>query len=69
MVRAARATATVARAMVTVMRWWAAKRAIVKMARAIATAMRMVGDKEGNGKGGKGNGDGDEGGGRQRGQW
>ncbi len=69
MVRAARATATVARATATVMRWRAAKRAMVKMAGAIATAIRMVGNKEGNGKGGKGNGDGDEGGGRQRGQW
>ncbi len=34
---------------------------------AMATAMRLAGDKEGKGKGGKGKCDGDEGGGRRRG--
>jgi hypothetical protein len=50
--------ATALRVMVTVM-------ALVKatvMTWAISTAMRLAGDKEGKGKGGKDNGEGDEGG-------
>ncbi len=38
-----------------------------KVARAMVTAMRVVGDKEG--KGGKGNGIGDKGSVQQRGKW
>jgi hypothetical protein len=36
------------------------KRAMARVARAIATVMRMVSNKEGNGKGGKSNGNGNE---------
>ncbi len=49
-------------AMVT--RWPAIKRIMARVARAIATAMRMAGNKEDNGKGGKSNGEGNEGGGQ-----
>ncbi len=42
----------------------ATKRAMVRAARAIASAMRMVGNEEGDGKDSKGNGDGKEDGGR-----
>jgi hypothetical protein len=35
---------------------------------AMVTTMRLAGDKNSKGKGGKGNGDGDESGGQQRGQ-
>ncbi len=38
----------------------ATKRARVRVARGMATATRVVGNKEGNDKGGKGNDDGDE---------
>ncbi len=50
------------RAMAMVTRWWATKRVIARVARAMATAISMVGDKEGNGKGNKSNGNGNEGG-------
>jgi hypothetical protein len=50
-------------------RWQVTKRAIIRAARAIAMAMTLAGNKEGDGKGGKGNGDGNYIGGRQRGQW
>jgi hypothetical protein len=47
---------------------WATRRVMVtRAARAITTAMRMVGDKEGNGKGGKGYGNGNKGGGNDEG--
>ncbi len=55
--------------MATVMRWQAMKRVMARAARAMATAMRMVGNKEGNGMGGKSNGDGNEGSRQQRGLW
>ncbi len=42
-------------------RWWAIKKAMARAARAMVTAMRMAGDKEGNGKGSKSNGNGNEG--------
>jgi hypothetical protein len=56
------------RAMTMVMRWGATNRVMARAARAMATAMRMAGNKEVNGKGGKSNGNGNEGGGQQRGQ-
>jgi hypothetical protein len=43
------------------------KRAMARVARAIATAMMAVGNKKGNGKGGKGNSDVSEDGKQQRG--
>ncbi len=39
------------------------KRAMARVARAIATAMRMASNKEGDGKGGKSDGNSNEGGG------
>ncbi len=62
----AMATATT-RVMAMVMRWRVTKRAMARVARAIATTMRIAGDEEGNCKGGKSNGDGNEGGAQQRG--
>ncbi len=51
-------------------RWRATtKRAITRVARVIAMAMMMAGNKEGNGKGGKGDGNGNYNGKQQRGQW
>ncbi len=65
--RAARAMVMVTRvagkpaatqAMATTTRWWATKRAITRVAIAIATAMMMAGNVEGDGKWGNGNGNG-----------
>jgi hypothetical protein len=44
------------------------KRAMARAAMVIATAIRMAGDKEGDGKGGKGNDNSNEGGGGLKGQ-
>jgi hypothetical protein len=44
------------------------KRMMVRVARAIATAMRMASNKKGYNKGSKSDGDGNEGGRHQRGQ-
>ncbi len=62
------------RAMAMVTRWQATKRATARVAtarvaRAMTMAMRIGGNEESNGKGGKSNGDGNEGGGQQIGQW
>jgi hypothetical protein len=46
-----------------------AKRAMARVARPMAMAMRVVENKESNGKGGKDNSDGNEDGEQQRGQW
>jgi hypothetical protein len=51
-----RATATTTRVMATATSWRAAKRAMVRAARAMATAMRVAGNKEGKGDGDKGGG-------------
>ncbi len=56
-------------AMVTAMRWQVMKRVMARAARAIATAIRMAGNKEDNGKGNKGDGNSNESGGQQRGRW
>ncbi len=60
------ATATIW-VMATVTRWWATKRAMARAARVMATAMRMAGNEEGDGKGGKSNDDGNGGSRQQRG--
>jgi hypothetical protein len=55
-----RGIARAGRAIATVTRWRATKRAIARVVKAIETAMTMEGNKLGNGKGGKGNGNGND---------